>query len=488
MAKKEERNAISEIDLEHKAVRLYLQKTLRVWLGLKGNQRFDLPEMPVYLKNLFLRTEEYTNNFRDQWGEWEHPYSCNYQAGKLWIPEVNNWIVEIRDKLISEKVELVPLWPNNKKFAVCLTHDLDSVSDQLTTIQDMRQLSIRDLWVEASFLPSNENIELKGSIKRLLKLGLFLKRKHYAYPSTKRTIEKMTEIQKRFGVRSSLFLPIWQTKSVSKYDCNYSPSDNCTFRGKRMCVCEMIKILREEGFDIGIHGSYYSALERNLLKLQKETIEDRLGFEITTTRQHWLNWDIKSTPRLQYEAGILADATIGYNRNIGFRSGVAMPYYLFDLIRKEEIPILEVPFHFSEISLFKNYSLELSKSMAKKVVKELMNRVIDTNGCLSFVLHPIAFVNPAYEEIYSWAIQYCLERDGWVTSLKEIYEWWKKREKILAIFPKSGDPVRMFIGKVKSRTQTLVPGFIICNKTIPAIASAFPVITDPAMVAGPVPP
>jgi hypothetical protein len=189
--------------------------------------------------------------------------------------------------------------------------------------------------------------------------------------------------------------------------------------------------MAREGFDIGLHGSYYSASDAAMLREQKVMIEDAVGIEIATTRQHWLNWDIRTTPRVQAAAGLLVDSTLGFNRNVGFRSGVSLPYYFFDLLEKETIPVLEVPLTIHDGPLTGSDALEYDYSMARDVTKRLIDRVVATKGCVTVSFHPHSFLNELYEELYAWLIEYCLQRNGWVVSLKAVCEWWRKREKIL---------------------------------------------------------
>ena len=405
-----------KIQLNNRTVNDYIDKTVRIWLGLRADQDIIIPTMPECLKQLFLRAEEYKNPHRDQWGIWEHSFSSNYQNGKMWIPEVNLWYKEIKDQLVHSGVSLLPLWPENKRFAVVLTHDVDLISDQFTARQ-----YIRNIW---NFISSSEvsNMQKKDLNLLLKHLRSVILRKLVLHCTTEKTIDKMVKIDKKFNVTSSFFFSIWPVGKNSIYDCIYSMANHCIFMGKPMKVFEMLRILHQEGFDVGLHGSYYSAIEEDQLQQQKITLEENVGFDVTTTRQHFLNWDIRKTPRLQCKAGFLADSTLGFNRNIGFRSGVALPYRFFDLDNRNELPILQVPLIIQDGALFTNNALELNRKMARDVLKTLIDRVSATEGCIAFLFHPHGF-NSDREYVYAWAIEYCLAKKGWITSLRGMYDW-----------------------------------------------------------------
>jgi peptidoglycan/xylan/chitin deacetylase (PgdA/CDA1 family) len=197
-----------------------------------------------------------------------------------------------------------------------------------------------------------------------------------------------------------------------------------------MPILEMMKVMASEGHDIGLHGSFYSAADSDLLARQKRVIEETTGLEVKTTRQHWLNWDVGVTPACQTRAGLKADCTLGFNRNVGFRSGTGLPYRLFDLASQERIPLLEVPLIIQDGSLIASNALEYDFEMARDVTRKLIDRVAEVNGCINVLFHPHNFVNDIYVQLYKWVIEYSLESGAWVTSLGRILDWWIARESV----------------------------------------------------------
>src|SRR5439155_19917609 len=115
------------------------------------------------------------------------------------------------------------------------------------------------------------------------------------------------------------------------------------FRGERIRVADMMRTLHEEGFDVGLHGSYNSAVVPGRLVQEKQALEQAIGAAVTTTRQHFIHWDVRTTPRLQAEAGFTADSTLGFNRNVGYRTGTSLPVRWLDLERGEPFDLLELP-------------------------------------------------------------------------------------------------------------------------------------------------
>ena len=270
-------------------------------------------------------------------------------------------------------------------------------------------------------------------IKKLISVCIALMkfRQYSMIPDATLTLETLISIEKELGVVSSLLFYTFPENHISEFDCLYSINDTCRFRKKRMKIHEMMKQLYSEGFDIGLHGSYSTAENKILMIQQKKTIERFLGFPIISTRQHWLNWNITKTPMIQQEAGILVDSTVGFNRNVGFRKGTGLPHNQYDNLNNRELPLLEIPMVIQDGALFGNNALEYNNDLAKKSIITILNRIINVEGCITFSFHPNYFYLDNYRELYRWMIEYCLEHGAWATSLKEMHNWWEKREKEL---------------------------------------------------------
>ncbi len=94
-------------------------------------------------------------------------------------------------------------------------------------------------------------------------------------------------------------------------------------------IQEKIKYLLDEGFKIGLHGSFDSAENEQLLKDEKDILENAADTEITKIRQHWMNYSENITPHL-HNKYFKEDSTIGWIDMPGFRSGCASRYRPYD--------------------------------------------------------------------------------------------------------------------------------------------------------------
>ena len=140
--------------------------------------------------------------------------------------------------------------------------------------------------------------------------------------------DKIIQIENQFDVKSTFFflnesikfnpLSISDlTLSAGRYDIQ-APDIVC-----------MIKWLNKSGWEIGLHGSYNSFKDRQLLLKEKKILENIVGHEIYGVRQHYLNLNDK-TWRIQKGCGLKYDASYGFTDNIGFKDNQISPFRPFD--------------------------------------------------------------------------------------------------------------------------------------------------------------
>ena len=406
----------------------YLDETVRTWLGLRRDDATDVPRLPESLARRLLREEEYERTHRDQWGCWEYGFSESFRAGTLLVPEVDLWVTAERRRLADAGVRLAPLWPDGKQFALCLTHDVDLVSLASTPAQVLRSMRFS--------LERPESPSRSAGAVRLARPPVRLARAAVSgiarTPNMDVALERSVAVEQEFGVTASYFFTVVPRRDASRYDCLYGLDDPCVFRGKRCRVADAVRQLADDGFDVGLHGSYHSALRPGLLAEQRAALEQAVGVEITTTRQHFLHWDVRTTPRLQSEAGFRADTTLGFNRGVGFRAGTSLPFDHFDVAAGETLPLLQVPLVVQDGPLFGSFGLELDVPLTEDLVRQMIDTIAGTNGVATFLFHPNNFARDDFLAVFRSTIEYASSRGAWFASLKDIERWWRERSAGLA--------------------------------------------------------
>jgi len=406
----------------------YVQKFIDTVMGIRGVRVYEHLEEMIF-QNV-SRLSEVKVSIRDQWGNWEWSFSDAQREGKLYHPWIDEPLSELRHRLMREHPEWpwMPLWPDGRSFALCLTHDVDLVSQYHTITELLRML------YRTARSSGNKIEKVRRLIRSLQSLTI--------YPSQIRTdplwhYEDWLKLEDSYGFRSTFFFFPSYVAKPSVWDAQYHFDDRIRFSGRLMKVRDMMQIIRRAGWDIGLHGSYYSATEPGILGNELSQIEGVIGEKVISIRQHWLHYDTLRTPRLQAEAGLLCDSTQGFNRNIGFRAGTSFPYWCWDHESQSPLPVLEIPMHIMDGALFTTNALEYNLELAIHHCVQLLDRVAKVGGCLTLNWHPNYLNDDKWWSVYKTLLEEAARRNAWGCSVGQLYSWWTQRERCLEWIPAS---------------------------------------------------
>lgn len=314
-----------------------------------------------------------------------------------------------------------PIWPDEKPFAVCLTHDVERVS-----IYSLQQ-ALRKRLLRLSNTPSvTQKIKhILGFVNNLTRFG-----SRYGEKDPLHCYERWREVEREIGAHSTFFF--WPgLSSVTKRhhtDCNYELYDRVVFDGQKCTVAEMIQDIGQRGWEIGLHPSWYSFDDVDELKRQKEALENALGHDVLSVRQHYLHYDIRITPRVHAEAGFKYDSTLGFSDNIGFRFGTCYPLHLYDLHAENELPILEIPLIVQDGAMLTPIKgLGLDEDTAFQYVVLITEAVEKVGGVLTILWHPHMINNMVWWNLYLRTIEYFQQKSPWFASVREVGGWWEKQ-------------------------------------------------------------
>ncbi|MBK9660525.1 MAG: hypothetical protein IPO68_11645 [Chitinophagaceae bacterium] len=338
---------------------------------------------------------------RDQWDNWDFPFT-SFEYAKPYLD------FTILEKLRSLGIERKYIWPDGKKFAFCISHDLDHWG--MNKIQS-RQRSITKKW----------NTPLHKIFTSLANLT------SVATPSNSLwCFEKWLQFEKSLGFTATYFIYVNPPDVGNQhlYDNLHYLNDTIKFAGKKVTIAEAVRMIVKEGFEIGLHGSYHSWKNPDLFAAQKKGLEQITGKEITTTRQHYLHYDINTTPAVHTANSIKVDSTLGFNRTIGFRAGTCMPYFLQTKNGEE---VLEVPMIVMDGALFTSNALELDEELAIKKSFHMMDLCEEAGGVLTINFHPNYITQPTWWNTFRAIAEEAKRRNAFNGSLMDIYHLVKKQ-------------------------------------------------------------
>jgi peptidoglycan/xylan/chitin deacetylase (PgdA/CDA1 family) len=334
------------------------------------------------LLDLFTRKEEYSPEQLDKYNRFTHAFS-SYK--NVLEPNVSKFLVE---NGLNLKVD----YPGNKKFAVCLTHDVDEIYPPLS-----------HTLLSSLYCVKNFNFDV-------LKDLLLWKNKGKEF-SPYWNFKEIMDLEEKYGAKSTFhFLSI--DKDIRRFRYNLEDLEN-----------ELCSIV-DKGWEVGLHGGYYAYNRLEEMKKEKRRLEKVLGKDVIGYRNHYLRFKVPDTWELLAKAGFKYDTTLGYSDAVGFRNGMCHPFKPFNLNSDKEIDILEIPLIIMEGALFGSVK---SFEEAWVITKRLIDTVEKYNGVITILWHNDVFKCPfkdKWRKLYEKILKYCYGKNAWMTSGEEIYKWW----------------------------------------------------------------
>jgi len=269
-----------------------------------------------------------------------------------------------------------PHWPGGAPFALCLSHDVDRVAKS---------------WFHYLYYAWRDGVrgELRSLVSRLKGREPFW------------NFEFLMDFERELGVRSTvLFLHETARGVGARYWGRYDP--------RHPRVARVIRELDAGGWEVGLHGSYFSYRDATLLANEKKRLEDILGKPLTSTRQHYLNLDGEATFAHQAALGLTVDSSVGHADRVW--DSTPLPYRVAQG-RLWELPITVMD------------TIGLDQPWVRAQIHSAIARVADAGGVVVLDWHQCAFnprEQPVRVSLYGELIRDAQARGAWVATMGEI--------------------------------------------------------------------
>lgn len=301
------------------------------------------------------------------------------------------WLTEEKHLLIREKKQQIPVVD---EYIRLLSHFISSkwshkastysISHDIDVLYRFRPKKKIILSLAASILKGRSVMQIKRDLKHFA--GMLGGHKKDPYD----TFDFLFRTEK-----------LWQDKIVywiaggrSKYERKY--------RIDHPDTKVLIEKARETGYEMGLHPSFYATLEEEAFQKEKTQLEKVTNQEITHNRNHLLRYFWDRSPRMLEDNHFLSDASIGYNRHLGFRAGTGFPYHLYDFQNEKAFSFQENPF-----ALMDSAAIHTSRKNGTDIVALIMEFLQSTseNSHVSINFHnsnmdPTTEYGQALEEFY----------------------------------------------------------------------------------------
>ncbi|MBN1195555.1 MAG: polysaccharide deacetylase family protein [Methanomicrobiaceae archaeon] len=292
-------------------------------------------------------------------------------------------------------------WPHTHTSAVCLTHDVDELAK---TYQ----------WVTRPLRYARRG-DGPGLLRQFRSLVAKIggKEPYWTFDAIRRMDDEL-QIRSTFYFLEESMPPRLQDPST------WNVLGRCRSLNQPAARA-LIRDLAHEGHEIGVHGSYRSYADGDLLSREKARIEEITGLPVTGIRQHHLNLAIPGTWELQAKAGFTYDTSLGYKDRPGFRGGTCFP--LHPETASGPLSLLELPLAVMDITVPEGPA-------GWEACRTISDRVAAAGGLLMLLWHPPVFnplEMPDAGDLCPRLIRHALARGAWTATAGDIAAWWRHR-------------------------------------------------------------
>lgn len=323
------------------------------WNGLKaffktnGSIPFDILSASFYL---LTRYEEYFSEYKkDNYGNYHHENSLAFKENFLHLPLINLWL-----KTIEEKYQ-VPI--PNSQFLIKPTYDID----------------IAFAYKHHSLLKNiggfiKDMAEKRGTFTERLRVLLNYQKDSYDI------FNWLNQLHQQNNLKAIYFFLVAEKRS--EFDKNALSKS----KGMITLIQELAKLN-----NIGIHPSYKSNSNENILKNEIEYLSKTSHSKINISRQHYLQLSFPATYETLIKLGIAEDYTMGYGTCNGFRASYTKPFYWYHLKEEKQTSLLLHPFCYMDANSI--FEQQLSPEKALQEMMEYLNIVKTVDGKFTFIMH-----------------------------------------------------------------------------------------------------
>ena len=272
----------------------------------------------IFASSFFMLTrwEEVVINKKDSHQRFYHQQAYAYQQNFLHRPVVNEYAELLRRLLLQLGYKG---GFKKQEFQLIPTHDVDHIRYWKSEHQMKRQ-------VGGDVLKRYNPLLALKTYKEYHKVAKGIMKDPYDTFDFLMTKSEEAGLQSRF-----YFIAGGKTDHEGNYDIRSKESKN------------LIQQIKERRHIIGIHPSYDSYLDVEMLKNEKQILEEVAEQEINEGRQHYLRFAVPETWQNWEDAGLKVDSSMNYAGYEGYRCGTGNEFPVFNVKTRKELKLHERP-------------------------------------------------------------------------------------------------------------------------------------------------
>ena len=188
-----------------------------------------------------------------------------------------------------------------------------------------------------------------------------------------------------------------------------------------------LKKIHGSGNEIALHPGFDSYCDREMILYERKRVEALSGATIEGARSHFLRF---KNPECYYalsSLGLSYDATMGYPDREGFKAGICTPYKPFDILRREEIDIMEIPLVVMDGTL--HHYRKQSPETAQSTIENLIGHVSSCAGVITLDWHN-SFLNEkrgVWRNVYERSLDSLITHHARFLTCGQLASLWRGR-------------------------------------------------------------
>ena len=315
--------------------------------SLRNFAEADVEQKASDLFDRLQRREEYGSKALDSKGRFKAEDSEAFRDGKITLPELDLFMESLFPGAYAAtfSYQCLPTFDIDNAYAFRgkgLMKNVAGMAKNLVS-DTQRARSRFQTWLNASKDPYDT----------------------YAY---------ILETCQSFGLRPLFFI------QMGSYNNGYD--SNIPFRKKEGRA--LLDLLSAHA-DIGLHPSYASNFDKQILYREYTELNDILGKKVIKSRQHFLMLKFPDTYRNLLELGIQEDYSMGWASQTGYRAGTCRPFLWYDL-EQNSFPGLTV-YPFTNMDGTLHEYLKLNPDRALEQISEFIEQTRAAQGVYTPLWH-----------------------------------------------------------------------------------------------------
>lgn len=305
---------------------------------------------------------------------------------------------------LRRKLKLEPPRWRGARFAVALTHDVD-------TPWKWTQLGLHG---GAARLKAAARARRARAAVREARALVAAPLHRFRGTDPYWSFETILEDERRVGASSTFFV-------MTAHD---HPFDGPAGPAYERLRPRLVETLVSRGAEIGLHGSYSAADRADRLAAEKRKLEALAG-PVRGQRYHFLRLDPHSNLGALDSLDFLYDSTLGFADQPGFRAGIAQPFRPWDFDREQPLRLVEIPVAAMDVTLAEERYLNLTALEASPRLGALVDWAAAHGGGFAVLWHSERWDSAAYpgwDRLYRRFMEYVRARGGVCVSAGELAE------------------------------------------------------------------